>query len=122
MKENTGGKLTRDLGIGIVLYAALCEAVSVMILGFDRYFLIGLLIGTAVTLLNFRILVTTVGQYMKNSRVRTTALYVIRLAIFFIAGILCMRISTNSIIAYGIMIVGVVPAAVFGMLKGGHLK
>ena len=69
MKENTGGKLTRDLGIGIVLYAALCEAVSVMILGFDRYFLIGLLIGTAVTLLNFRILVNEFWGFSVNRQI-----------------------------------------------------
>ena len=111
MRTKQDGKIDKTVYLAIILFASICEGVSVAVIGWNPEFLVGIVIGTAAVLINFRILGNVATSYFANRLNKAAALYVLSLAIYFAAGIVCYRISTLSITAFGIGVIGVLAGA-----------
>ena len=111
MRTKKDGKIDKTVYLAVILFTAICEGVSVAVIGWNPEFLVGIVIGTAAVLINFRILGNVATSYFANRLNKAAALYVLSLAIYFAAGIVCYRISTLSITAFGIGVIGVLAGA-----------
>lgn len=83
-----------------LVIAAIMEAVSLIPLGFDFKFALGLLAGTATAAVNFIILESSAAKLMqKNSRGPVVAGYFIRMPIYGAVFYLCLRAGIVSAIS-----------------------
>ena len=117
MNTNQEWKISKAVWLTVILYAGICECISLAVLGRDPGFFIGLAIGTVVLMINFRILGSAVRTYFTGGISFAGFLYVLRLAIYFAGGVACAMISTHSIIAYGIAVLGIIPGVAVLVLR-----
>lgn len=103
-----------------VVYGLLCEAISLFILGFDMGVPIGLVGGIFATTINLMLLEKVVDYTITGNKTAIT--FLLQLGRFLIYGILgygCYLISTVSVVAYGVGVLGLVVAVVITYCKGG---
>ena len=111
MNMNQKWKLDKVVWLAVVLYAVVCACVSLVVIGLDPGFFIGLAIGTAAVLVNFRILGSVVRRYLSGWIGQAGVLYILRLGIYFAGGMACFAVSLRSVTAYGIGVLGILVGA-----------
>lgn len=80
-----------------ILIAVVMELISLVVLGVSSKFLLGLVSGTAVTIVNFTILERSAAKLMqKKSKGPVVAGYFIRLPIYGIVFYICLRAGLRS--------------------------
>lgn len=107
MKTNQKRKNDKVVWLAVALYAVVCACISLVVIGLDPGFFIGLAIGTAAVLVNFRILGRVVRLYLTGRISQAGLLYILRLGIYFAGGMACFMISPRSVTAYGIGVLGI---------------
>lgn len=86
-----------------IIVAIIMELVSVIFIGLSTKFLLGMVVGTAVTLLNFSILERSSEMLMKkNSTGPMVGGYFIRMPIYGVAFYLCLRAGLYCAVACGL--------------------
>lgn len=103
-----------------VVYGLLCEAISLFILGFNIGVPIGLIGGIFATTVNLMLLEKVVDHTITGNKTAIT--FLLQLGRFLIYGVLgygCYLISTVSLIAYGVGVLGLVAAVMITYCKGG---
>jgi len=93
-------KFKKEIFRTCIVIACLAEAVSLLLHGFDKTFLMGIVLGTAVTIMNFNILVLS-AEKMAQTKKKGPVVggYFLRLPIYGAVFYLCLRISTAAAIA-----------------------
>ncbi|MCQ2545827.1 MAG: hypothetical protein MJ144_05285 [Clostridia bacterium] len=77
--------------------AALAEIISLFVIGPDAAFTAGLLIGTAISIIGFIILVQSGRHLLEQEKKAPVILgYVIRLVLYAVSFFICIRISLRS--------------------------
>lgn len=98
----------------IVIYDILCKALSLVVLGLDWGFSIGLALGTITVMVNFIILEKVVDCALDRHKLLLAfLLHLGRFLLFGLAGYFSCTISITALIAYGIGILGLVMSIVF---------
>ena len=100
MDEDRYLQLRKEIFIICSIYAAVCEVVSLFILGFDKGFLMGLIAGVAIMLVNLELLKRIVVLYINTKRLGlVVVLYLLRLCIYAGAAYLCYMVSIHGLLA-----------------------
>ncbi|NLD10635.1 MAG: hypothetical protein GX671_02595 [Clostridiales bacterium] len=118
MDEDRYLQLRKEIFIICSIYAAVCEVVSLFILGFDKGFLMGLIAGVAIMLVNLELLKRIVVLYINTKRLGlVVVLYLLRLCIYAGAAYLCYMVSIHGLLAYAIGVFGIVIGALISYKK-----
>lgn len=120
MNRKNFAKEKKKIFFYCVAYGLLCEAVSLFVLGLDTRFAVGIICGILATTINLMLLEKVVDNTITGNKAAIT--FLLQLGRFLIYGTLgygCYLISTVSLIAYGVGVMGLVVALVITYCKGG---
>jgi len=92
--------------MGCLFYAAVCEVISLFIIGGELRFAGGLAAGTATVLLNLRLLGIAVGNFFEGKIGIAAAIYLGRLGIYAAVGLMCYHFGELALIAFAAGVLG----------------
>lgn len=96
----------------MIVYDLICEAVSLLVLGFDGRFLLGLMIGTGITAVNLAALEKVVDCVIERKHTQSAVLlHLGRFLLFGLAGFCAYLIGITALVAYGTGTTGLAFAA-----------
>lgn len=108
---------------GVITFNIVCEIVSLFIIGFDRAFLTGIVVGTAAVVINYNLLEIVVGSIVCENRTKLKIctgilIEVLRLIIFAVTIYVSVNTGMKAVIAYAVSILSFTPFAIFAFAKG----
>ena len=87
-------KFRNEIIVYACIMAAVAEVASLIVIGPDLMFVLGLVIGTAVTIVGFLILVRTGQMLMDDKKKKPVILgYVLRIFLYGISFLFCIKLS-----------------------------
>ncbi len=90
-------KFRNEIIVYACIMALVAEIVSLFVIGPDPFFVLGLVIGTAVTILGFIILVKTGQMLMDDKKKKPVVLgYVLRIFLYGISFLFCIKLSLRA--------------------------
>jgi hypothetical protein len=96
---NSFAKFRNQTILHTIAIAVIIEVVSLVVLGFSSKFLLGLLAGTATTIVNFAILESSaIGLMHTNSKIPVVTGYFLRLPIYGVVFYLCLMEGMRSVV------------------------
>ncbi len=114
MNANNYGKLGGGVFFALLIYCAAAEGISLFVIGMQPMFFVGLLIGAAVVVLNFYLLIRAVFRFQSNGKREMRPIvvtYLGRLGIYAIGAVLCYLLAHWSLIGYAAGILGILVCA-----------
>ena len=110
--------MKKNVFIGGLIFSAVCEVVSVVIIGFDGKFLGGLAMGFITMIINLELLGRLVDFYVRTKKIGLAILlYIARLAIYAAVAVVCYMLSMYALLAFAIGVFGIVVGALVSMKK-----
>lgn len=119
MSRKTCAKEKLKILFYMMVYDLLCVAISLIVLGIDWYFYIGLAVGTSTVMINFIALEKVIECVVARQNVSVAILiHMGRFALFGLAGCFCLVTDITALVAYAIGVIGLTPALVGVYRKG----
>ena len=112
----------RHVALCGILFSALAVIISIPVCGWKPDLAEGILAGTAVMLINFKLLQILLGYFLREKPSYGPAflLYIVRLALYALAAYGSFRLGLAALIGFAIGVSGVVPGAVFADRMSGR--
>jgi len=107
----------RKIEMSCAFYAAVCEVISLFIIGGDLKFAGGLAAGTATVLLNLGLLEIAVGKFFAGNVGIAAAIYLGRLGIYAAVGLLCYHFGELSLLAFAAGVLGLLVSTLIVYIK-----
>lgn len=104
----------KRIAIVCIIYDFFIFMAGYFILGLGIRFAGGVVLGSTVMLMNFFILSLVVNAFFQSrGKILPAIVYLLRLILYAIFGIICFKISDSLLLGYALGIVGIVPGAIF---------
>lgn len=105
----------------IIFLNLFIEALSIVFIGLNKWFIIGNLIGTITVIVNYLLLAKGIQLILDMHKVKIGVLYeILRICIFVLTIYLCAAMESKSLIGYVLSLIGLTVSAVITFMKGEH--
>lgn len=88
------------------LYILAAGGISTLVCGFDIGILMGLFAGFLISAVNYMLLTIIVGTLLGRANILAVQLFLFRYLLYLITAYICMKMGSNTIIMYGVGIIG----------------
>ena len=107
MKPDHLLRIRKSVITGIFLVDAAALVVAVLTLKMSHRAPAGILIGLPVLILNFLLLESFAARFAARDTMGAVSIYLLRLGIYALAMVLCMKISAAALAGFGVSVLGV---------------